>query len=349
MKLNLKTIVETIAGAVLPVQKQETYIGVDYNHSKLFSMELETSKRGKAITRFAVEPIVSGPNGVDEALVKLLDRENLSGCKVSIALSGSSVLVRFISYPKMSLADLKNSMRYEIEKYIPFQANDVISEFYILGDEDADGKTMRVLLVAAKKTAVVSIIEGFQKANLNIRLIDIHALACLNAFLTIYKDAESQKSMLLDVGRTTSSLIILDGKDPAFLREIVLGSDDVVEGLKKKVAGYSEASGPEALGEILLDNESAFEGAIEPLASQIRLSLNYYKNHNPDAPPPECVFISGDLAQYKIFPELLEKAVGLKVIAWDCLEGVTCDVSKLEIEAHRNMLPTCLGLAMRRD
>ncbi len=367
MLKNLKLIQVALENFLHKRASQEATVGLDFNHSKAFAVELQRKASSYLLTRFACQDVESDSRQTDpsiqskvcspwvenqslcEKLSALLRAQKFSSTTVNIALSGPMVLTRFITFPKMALSELKAAMRYEVEKYIPFEGTDVIADFHILGDDSQDKKNMRVLLVAAKKTEVFSLVESFRKTNLKIRVIDIHAFACFNSFCFSNPDLLTGTTVLLDIGCDTTSLLILVDRQPAFIREISLGSRDFIEALKKKISGATPQKEKLGLREMIQCDKDSFQQAIEPIESQIRLSLNYFVNNNPKAQTPHGAYVSGELSVLEEFQQRLQTSLGLELRPWDCLRGIELDpkVSQKDLQSFRHMLPVSLGLALR--
>lgn len=360
-----------ISNFFTPIKSKESTIGLDFNHARLLAAELQKAPGGRyLLTRLAsefpdtAEPsepqppetgdkfIPWGPGPLSAAgMEAFLAKGSFSSPKVNIALSGPVVLTRFIQFPKMTLKELKAAMQYEIEKYIPFEGNDVIADFHILGDNSQDKKNMKVILVAAKKTEISSLIESFRKTQLRIRVIDIHAFACFNAFSHAYLDAQKGSSVLLDIGSETCSLLVLLGKEPAFIREISLGSLDILEMFKKKAELKSFPRNDTDLENAVGSYPALFAEAVEPLVSQIRLSLNYFSHNNPKAENPKRIYLSGELCGLAQFQAELSKVLELELELWDCLKNIDISgqVSGQELEKTRHLLPSSIGLALRTE
>src|SRR5690606_2024030 len=60
------------------------------------------------------------PTAVSEAVSGLLDSLRLRRARVATALSGHSVIVKRLSLPSMSQAELAEAIPWEAEQYIPF-------------------------------------------------------------------------------------------------------------------------------------------------------------------------------------------------------------------------------------
>src|SRR5205085_1280016 len=106
------------------------------------------------------EAIVDGAlmnsTAIVDAIRQLLGQYKLKNKDVAIGVSGHSVIIKKISMPKMTQEELEESIQWEAEQYIPFDAKDVNIDVQILTPADVDTGTgqMDVLLVAAKKDMI---------------------------------------------------------------------------------------------------------------------------------------------------------------------------------------------------
>lgn len=348
-------------------QSRECTVGLDFNHARVLAVELEKVSSGRPLlTKLISEPLKaaqSHPEGGTESLSwapaflstasleALLAKSRFSTPKVNTAISGPVVLTRFIPFPKMTLKELKAAMQYEIEKYIPFESGDVIADFHILGGDGLDKKNMKVILVAAKKTEISSLIDFFRKTHIQIKVIDIHAFACFNAFNHANREPRKGGAVLLDIGSETCSLMVIAETEPAFIREISLGSQDILETFKKK-SGLTEIPQKGSdVQNIVSSHAELFSQAAEPLVSQIRLSLNYFAHNNPKIDNPKVIYLSGELCTLKEFQSDLLRVLEIQPELWDCLKNidVASDIAKTDIADFRHLLPISVGLALRTD
>ena len=103
-----------------------------------------------------------------------IKQEKLSTKNAAISVSGSSVVVRYVKFPKISKEDLAKSIQFEAEPYIPFDIKEVNLGFYIIGEITEDGqKKTETVLVAAKKDIIQTKIEILQEAGINPIIIDV--------------------------------------------------------------------------------------------------------------------------------------------------------------------------------
>src|SRR4029077_20569533 len=66
------------------------------------------------------------------------------------SVSGSSVIVRYVKFQKLTRKELSKTIKVEAEPYIPFNVEEVYIGFHPLRDVTEEGKTkMETVLVAA--------------------------------------------------------------------------------------------------------------------------------------------------------------------------------------------------------
>src|SRR5690606_42008555 len=112
------------------------------------------------------------------------------------AVSGRSVIVRYINMPTMDEDDMKSALRYEADKYIPFEVDEVVLDCERLEDfgetTNASGeKEMKVLLVAVKQSLIDEHLQLIQGQGLVPVVIDVDTFALGNAFE--FKDRKSTR------------------------------------------------------------------------------------------------------------------------------------------------------------
>ena len=141
-------------------RKAKAVVGLDIGSSAVKAVELKPAGKGYKVTGFGSEPIppdsivdgaIIDAAAVADAIRRLFDSRGIKTKDVAASLSGNAVIVKKISLPIMSDAELAESIYWEAEQYIPFDIQDVNLDYQILDKGGEPGKgTMDVLLVAAK-------------------------------------------------------------------------------------------------------------------------------------------------------------------------------------------------------
>src|SRR2546425_71815 len=113
--------------------------------------------------------------------VKKLLKDSGVGSRTSVSsVSGQSALVvRVIEVPRMSDSELAETMKWEVERHVPFAANEVIMDFQAIerADTPPDSQNMEVLLAVAQQDMIDRHVEMLFAAGLTPAAIDVEPLA----------------------------------------------------------------------------------------------------------------------------------------------------------------------------
>src|SRR5207244_12760243 len=110
-----------------------------------------------------------------------------------------SGIVKKISVPSMSDAELAETIQKEAAQHIPFDLADVNLDYQILS-EDEGQPHMDVLLVAVKKDKILNYTNVLSMAGKTPAIVDIDALALQNCYEYNYEPSPTQVEALLNLG-----------------------------------------------------------------------------------------------------------------------------------------------------
>ena len=141
-------------------------VGLDIGSSSLKLVEIEDTQKGFVLNRYSQIPLPKGvivdgvPVEQEELTAGIKELFKQAGCRrkgVVTSLSGQSVIVKKVSLANMEEAELRDLIRDEATKYLPFDSMEGVNfDFQILGGSDFNPNLMDVLLVAAKKDIIES-------------------------------------------------------------------------------------------------------------------------------------------------------------------------------------------------
>lgn len=327
-------------------KKDKIKIGLDVGSYSIKYAKLSLDKDGKyKLVKYGLYPVNKNAGGKLVDTLSLAVKE-MGEKNVNVAVSGPSVVVRYIQLPKMKKEELNTSIQFEAEKYIPFNINDVILDHHIL-DPNIAGKT-KILLVAAKKDMINGRIDLLQKAGLNINLIDADSFALINAFIFTMADQKSEKIMaVINIGEKQTNVNIILKELPYFTRDFQMGGGDITKAISEKMnidiaAAQKLKENPESK---LTEVSEITKPILSSLADEIRLSLSYYENQFGNS--VDEVYISGGAHKQQGFIESLNTNLGLTCQLWDPIKAFSTDIKKEELEKVKHELPVAIGLALR--
>ncbi len=339
--------------------KSRSILGLDIGSNTIKAVELSQEGERFVITGYGQMEIPSEETQRD-IIREVLGTYGLKAKRVVTAVSGRSVIVRYVSMLKMSEEDLQNAIKFEADKYIPFEVDEVVLDCQKLEDEVKTGEgaqeseEMKVLLVAVKRSLIDDHVSLIQQAGLIPTIIDIDSFALGNAFefkdLMSPRMEEKEKVVaLIDIGANKTNVNIKRGRVSFFTREIYLAGNDFTDAISKRLG--LEAHEAESLkkdpGDRIGELMEAVSPTIEDLGNEIHLSFDYYENQFDSE--VEEVFLSGGGAKFPQLEETFARIFDRKTALWDPTENIEVS-GKVDVDMMKEngpQLAICMGLASR--
>jgi type IV pilus assembly protein PilM len=339
--------------------RQNRLLGLDLGSNEVKVVELQrTGGEGLAITAFATSPVQS-PEEMKFAVKEALRSGGFSTRRVVTSVSGRSVIVRYVTMLQMSMQDLQSAIRYEADKYIPFEVDEVILDCQILEalePGESDQPEMRVLLVAVKQDLIEDHIRFLQECALQPVVVDVDAFALGNSFelraMRTHREHEYDDKViaLIDIGANKSNINIVRGKTSYFTREVYLAGNDFTDAVARRLGvdpGEGEAvkvDPRDRVGEV----EESILPILDDLGNEIQLSFDYYENQFDKE--VEEVYISGGSAKLPGLARTFESMLDKPIVFWDPLENLRVRSDRVDEKALRTrsgQLAIAVGLGSR--
>lgn len=331
--------------------KSRTGVGLDIGSHSIKAVELGFSGSRATVTKFGYEEI---PNeeARGESLARLVQECRLKGADVVSSVSGRCVIVRYVNLRKMDDGELRNAIKFEADKYIPFAVDEVVLDCQRLdGSEGVSSEEMRVLLVAVKRNVIEEHVGMLRSLGLNPVIVDVDVFALGNAYVMAGQaQSEDDVVALVDVGATKTNINVLQGGRSLFTREVYVAGSDFssgiarrlsvnpfeVEQLKRQPEGHEE------------EIREAVASATDDLGKEVRLSLDFFENEFEKN--VKSVKLSGGGSRLVGLSAALQELFGKPTECWDPSQFVEVNIGGThEEEFRRNgaQATVALGLAAR--
>ncbi|MDI6751753.1 MAG: type IV pilus assembly protein PilM [bacterium] len=304
-----------------------------------------------------------------EGIKKLLSEHKIKEREVYASVSSNSVVIRYLKLPFMPASELREVIRFEAEDHIPFEVEQALIDFHITKEfVDKEERMMEVLLVAAKREAVNSYLDIFQKAGLEPVYINVDTFATEDAW-SIGEEGGVEKEgviALVDIGARTTNINIIETNASSFNRDIMVGGNDFTDAIKEEFGlAFSEAEKTkEERGGLLLGEEYttitttesgrvsyAIESVATRLLDELDRSFTYYYTQLPSYKKNiDRVILSGGSANLSNLTTFFSNGLGIDVMVARPLQMI--DLSKsvglsADLEKKGCAFATTIGLALR--
>ncbi len=328
--------------------KEKISVGLNIGVSSVKMVKLLFAKDAVQLAGFSIE---ENQIDLETVLKKMIQAQAIK--KVNISVSGQQAITRYIEFPRMSLEELRQSLRFEAQKHIPFPISEVNLDVSILRSDLPDNK-MKVLLAAVKKESLNQRLKMLSGLDLEFGVVDVDSLALMNAFEfnnSVEENIKNKTLALLNIGSSTSNLNIMDSGFPALSRDINIGGNNFTQ--KAADALGVDFKAAEAI-KISQDKDKAekFSRAIEPilakLAQEVRTSFDYYESRSVTS--VEKIFLSGGGCLFSGVRESLANLLGIEVGNWDPFKKISLPeiADKEKLKALASQMAVAVGLALRQ-
>jgi len=329
-------------------KKVSSSIGLDIGTSAVKLVELRFLKDTVELARFDLEPIQAD-------LSSQLKRIAPSSQGINISVSGASTVIRCIDLPRMNENELRQALRFEVQKYIPFAMNEVNLDSYILKEDLSDNK-MLVLVAAVKKEFINQRLKLIQEAGLKANIVDLDSLALINAFNFSYAkeedvDIKNKTIAILNIGASMSNLNISEKCFPVLSRDIYIAGNNLTQKIQD-ATGIDWKSGeelrPDMEKEKLNKVVTTMESVLSDLSKELRTSFDYYESQSASSIIK--IFLSGGGSKFNGLKDMLANLLSIEVEYWDPLRQISIadNINSKEAKALSSQLAVAVGLALRK-
>ena len=344
--------------------KKKDVIGLDIGCSSIKLVELKEDKNGYKLQNLAISPLP--PEAiVDGALmdsVTIIDaiRDAIGASKtktkdVVTSVSGHSVIVKKISLPFMTEAELEESIQWEAERYIPFDINDVNIDFQIFGSTPENPETMDVVLVAAKKDVINDHVSVIMESGLNPVIIDIDSFALENMLAINYEIEKEEPIAVANVGASITNINIIKNNVSAFTRDIFKGGNQITEEIQRQLhVDHEEAEHIKVGTKVDLTSQpiiqNVLKAAAESLANEIGNSIEFFQSTTTYEKIAK-LYLSGGGSKIKDFDIILQQQIGIPVEIVNPFKKIDYSGRNFDMEYLREIGPIMavgVGLASRK-
>ena len=339
-------------------------VGLDISTRHLLAAEVENlrSKRPLLVRAYSVplEPSaardgeVLDADQVYSALKRLWTEGGFRSKRVVVGIGNQRVLVREHTIPVMPLAQLRQSLPFQVADLLPVAADETVLDFYPI--EPVEGSSppeARGLLIAAIKETIDANVNALVQAGLSVAGVDLSAFALVRALAP--SGVLVGTHAIVSIGARTTHIVVVKDSVPQFVRIVPSGGEAMIDAAEPLMDG-SRANAEVAKHQYGVDGVSnpdqspvsrAMFDAMRSLFASIRNTVDYYQGIQ-GRDPIETVILLGADAQVPGLPRAVAENTRLPVRVGEPLAGITlgkgADAAQLNALALDLAVP--IGLAL---
>ncbi len=287
-----------------------------------------------------------------EVIMTAVGQSGIRSKNVVIGLPSSKTFTTVIEMPIMPEAELKSTIKYQVDQYIPMAVNEAKVDWAPLGTSLHDPKMQEVLIASTANTYAEERLEFIESLGLNVIASEPDPLAMVRSLLP---PGVPDARLIIDVGEQSTDLAITFGDSPRLVRTIPTGIRSLIKAAVQNLNVQEDQArqfilkfglAPDRLeGQVY----RAIESTLENFATELTKSIKFFQTRYPNT-PVSGILLSGFSAIVPQFGEYVTSKTGIPASLanpWQKVSVAQADQQQLISVASE--FATVIGLAERKN
>lgn len=287
-----------------------------------------------------------------EIIMTAVGQSGIKTKNVVIGLPSSKTFTTVIEMPAAPENELRNTIKYQVDQYIPMAVNEAKVDWALLGTSLHDPKMQEVLIASTANSYAEERLEFIEGLGLNVIASEPDPLAMIRSLLP---PGVPDARLIIDVGEQSTDLAITFGDAPRLVRTIPTGIRSLIKAAVQNLNVQEDQArqfilkfglAPDRLeGQVY----RAIEGTLDNFAVELVKSIKFFQTRYPNTPVGG-VMLSGYASVVPGFSEYVASKTGIQATManpWQKVRVSQADQQQLMPIAAE--FATVIGLAQRKN
>lgn len=337
------------------------FFGLDIGSTGIRAVELKKVGSGKVLKNYAQVAVEGNITQSDSpadmqkttaAIRNLLHQSGITSKRVAANVPSQKVFTAIIDMDKMPASDLNKTIHFQADSFIPTPLAQSKIDWAIIGDSPADTKKVEVLLSSVPNNYVEDRLAMIEAAGLTVVALEPDNMALARALVP--PDSASPQ-MVLDIGSTSTDLVVVMSGVPHLSRAIPTGAATIVRSVSQNL-GVDHSQAEPFVFKFGL-NKAKLEGrvyqaiieTIDGLISEIDKSAKFFQTRYPNS-KIERIVVTGGASTIPELPVYIATSLGINVEIGNAWRNVNVPHDRYnELAAVSNHFGVAVGLAEREE
>src|SRR5690606_33113914 len=230
-----------------------------------------------------------------EVILTVIGQSGIKTKNVVIGMQAQKTFTTVIDVPTMPEAELRSTIKYQIDQYVPMAIDEAKVDWVLLGQSAHDPAKQEVLLASTANAYAEERLEFIEGLGLNVIAAEPDPIAMVRALLP---SELNDGRLIIDVGETSTNLVMTYGDAPRLVRTIPTGLYSLVKAAVQNLNVQEDQArqfilkfglAPDRLeGQVFRALESVLDG----FAAELTKSIKFFQTRYPSTPVGG-IFLSG--------------------------------------------------------
>lgn len=287
-----------------------------------------------------------------EVIMTAVGQSGIKTKNVVIGLPSNKTFTTVIETPAAPENELRNTIKYQVDQYIPMAVNEAKVDWALLGTSLHDPKMQEVLIASTANSYAEERLEFIEGLGLNVIASEPDPLAMIRSLLP---PGVPDARLIIDVGETSTDLAITFGDAPRLVRTIPTGIRSLIKAAVQNLNVQEDQArqfilkfglAPDRLeGQVY----RAIEGTLDNFAVELVKSIKFFQTRYPNTPVGG-VMLSGFASVVPGFAEYVAQKTGVQTTMANPWQKVRVSQSdQQQLAPIASEFATAIGLAQRKN
>ena len=287
-----------------------------------------------------------------EIIMTAVGQSGIKTKNVAIGLPSQKTFATVIDVPMMTEAELRSTIKYQIDQYIPMAIDEAKVDWALLGQSAHNPQQQEVLLASTANDYAEERLEFIEGLGLNVIAAEPDPIAMIRSLLPA---GIADGRLIIDVGELSTNLVITYNDAPRLVRTIPTGLYSLVKAAVQNLNVQEDQArqfiikfglAPDRLeGQVF----RAVEGVLDGFVAELTKSIKFFQTRYPNTPVGG-ILLSGYASVIPKFGDYVTAKTGIasaQANPWQKVHVNQADQQQLTAIATE--FATAVGLAQRSN
>ena len=288
---------------------------------------------------------------LSEVIMTAIGQSGIKTKDVVIGLPSQKTFTTVVDVPMMPESELKNTLKYQLDQFIPMAIDEAKVDWKLLGQSLHDPKQQEVIVTSTAISYIEDKLEFIEGLGFNVVAIEPNPIAMIRSLLP---SGVSDSRLIVDMGEQSTDIAMTFNDSPRLVRTIPMGLDSLIKSAVQNLNVKDDQArqfilkfglAPDRLeGQVY----RAIENVLENFVAELNKSIKFFQTRYPNT-PVSGVLVSGFAVTIPRFGEYVAAKTNVPVTSanpWQKVRVSQADQQQLLPIA--NEFATVVGLAQRR-
>lgn len=299
----------------------------------------------------ALASSAEGKRRLGEVIMTAIGQSGIHVKNVVIGLPSNKTFTTIIDVPAMPEAELKATMKYQIDQYIPMAIDEAKVDWVPLGQSLHDPNKQEVLLTSTAIQYAEERLESIEALGFNVIAAEPEPIAMIRSLLP---SGVADARLIIDMGETSTDLAVTYADAPRLVRTIPTGLRSLVKAATQNLNVQEDQARQFILKFGLapdrLDGQvyRAIEGTLDNFAAELTKSIKFFQTRYPNIPVTG-ILLSGYASIMPMFSDYVSTKTAAQAVVANPWQKVRVSQNdQQQLAAIASEFAAAVGLAQRR-